>query len=287
MKALAFFLLFLADLWAFEGLSLSSTKVKNGETLFIEFHANKTMKPISIKTSKRNYKFYPKPKELNHYYALVPFHYDNKLGKKRLTFIYSEDGKEKKYRLKPIELVWGSYKKERLNVDSSKIKLSKKNKKRAEKEYYEAIKLYAKAGELLLAQKLFQAPLGSVITSKFGNERLFNGSRKSYHSGVDYRAEVGTNICAVSEGKVVLVQDRFYAGLSVIVDHGQGVFSCYYHLSKSLVKVGDYVKRKALLGLSGASGRITGPHLHFSMKLHGVTVNPLKLMEQLNLLISD
>jgi murein DD-endopeptidase MepM/ murein hydrolase activator NlpD len=125
-------------------------------------------------------------------------------------------------------------------------------------------------------------PMDSKITSDFGNARVFNGSLKSYHSGTDFRAKVGTPVKSVNDGVVVLAKDRFYAGGSVIVDHGEGVYSCYYHMSKYEVKEGDFVKKGQLLGLSGVSGRVTGPHLHFSMRVSGVQVDPLQFINLVN-----
>jgi len=125
-------------------------------------------------------------------------------------------------------------------------------------------------------------PMNSKITSEFGNARVFNGSLKSYHSGTDFRAKVGTPIKSVNDGKVVLVKDRFYSGGSVIVDHGEGVYTCYYHMSKFDVKKGDMVKKGQQLGLSGVSGRVTGPHLHFSARVSGVQVDPLQFINLVN-----
>ena len=286
MKALLLLVLISVQVWAFEGLTLSNKIVKNGESLLVQYEGKGSLKPISIHVDEKDFPFFRQPLNNHKFYALIPFHYNHQLGEKRLVFSYEVDGKVDNVFIDTIQLIWGDYKQEKLSVDISKIKLSKKDEKRVEKEYYQALKIYKKNTEVFLAKLHLLRPLNSILTSHFGNERLFNGSRKSYHSGVDYRAKVGTDISAIGQGRVVLVDDRFYAGLSVILDHGHGIFSCYYHLSKSLVKLGDIVKRKALVGRSGATGRITGPHLHFSMKLHGVTVNPLVLMEQVNNLLN-
>ena len=107
---------------------------------------------------------------------------------------------------------------------------------------------------------------------------------RSYHSGTDFKAPTGTPIYSVNDGIVKLSSDRYYAGNSVIIDHGHGVYSCYYHLSRLDVKVGQKVKQGEQLGLSGATGRVTGPHLHFSVRVHGVQVDPLQILEVLNTL---
>jgi len=125
-------------------------------------------------------------------------------------------------------------------------------------------------------------PMQSKITSSFGKARVYNSTLNGYHSGTDFRAKVGTPIVASNAGKVVLAQDRFYSGNSIIIDHGQGIYSCYYHLSEFKVKKGDIVKKSQLIGLSGATGRITGPHLHFSIRVGGLQVDPLQLIALLN-----
>jgi len=286
MKLTLVLLLLIAELSAFEGLRFSSKSIKNGETLLVQYK-HKEIRPLSITLDKKTFPFYRRANHAYEFYALIPFHYNTTLGPKKLHLNYQEQNIDKTVRIDDIKVIWGAYKKEQLKVDSSKITLSKKDKRRVEKEYYEAVNLYAKKSKIFQMHITLEPPLSSVVTSVFGNERLFNGARKSYHSGVDYRAVVGTPIFAIGQGKVVLVQDRFYAGLSVVVDHGQGIYSGYYHLSESSVKVGDSVNYLTSVGLSGATGRITGPHLHFSLKVHGVTVNPLVAMRQINQLISE
>ena len=93
---------------------------------------------------------------------------------------------------------------------------------------------------------------------------------------------MGTPLIACNDGVVVLAKDRFYSGGSVIIDHGQGIYSCYYHMSKFGVKKGSEVKRGDILGLSGDTGRVTGPHLHFSFRVGGEQVDPLQFIDLIN-----
>jgi murein DD-endopeptidase MepM/ murein hydrolase activator NlpD len=279
MKQVAIVFILMVQLFAFKGLEFSSLEVKNGETVLAKFHAYDELMPTAIHIEKKVYPFYRINFSEGEYYALLPIDYNEKLGFKTLLFEYTNKNVKKIVTLPKLNVVWGKYKKETLNVNKSKIELSKKDQRRTEKEYHQAMKLYAKKSKRFLPMNKLQEPLQTFITSKFGNERLFNGKRKSFHSGVDYRAKTGTAIHPMGFGKVVMVADRFYAGLSIVVDHGQGIYSGYYHMSKSNVQVGDIVNEDDLIGLSGASGRITGPHLHFSLKIHSVTVNPLQFME--------
>jgi murein DD-endopeptidase MepM/ murein hydrolase activator NlpD len=125
----------------------------------------------------------------------------------------------------------------------------------------------------------FIRPRTSVITSPFGSGRLFNGQLTSRHLGVDFRGAVGEPIRAANRGVVALVANFFLAGNVVYVDHGGGVVTAYFHMSKPLVSVGDTVSRGQVIGLIGATGRVTGPHLHWAARYGMVTVNPLDLVK--------
>ncbi|HEV7837457.1 MAG TPA: M23 family metallopeptidase [Gemmatimonadaceae bacterium] len=124
----------------------------------------------------------------------------------------------------------------------------------------------------------FLRPRTSAITSEFGSGRLFNGRMTSRHLGVDFRGAVGEPVRAANRGVVALVDNFFLAGNVVYVDHGGGLVTAYFHLSKTLVSVGDTVTRGKVIGLVGATGRVTGPHLHWAARYGATTVNPLDLV---------
>ena len=124
----------------------------------------------------------------------------------------------------------------------------------------------------------FLKPRTSVITSEFGSGRLFNGALTTRHLGVDFRGAVGEPVRAANRGVVALVDNFFLAGNVVYLDHGGGVVTSYFHLSKTLVAVGDIVKRGQEIGLVGQTGRVTGPHLHWAARYGATTVNPLDLL---------
>lgn len=125
----------------------------------------------------------------------------------------------------------------------------------------------------------FLRPRSSVVTSTFGSGRVFNGAVTSRHLGVDYRGAEGEPILAANDGVVALVDHFFLAGNVVYIDHGGGVVTGYFHMSKQLVAVGDTVKRGQQIGLVGKTGRVTGPHLHWSARYGTVTVNPGDLLK--------
>jgi murein DD-endopeptidase MepM/ murein hydrolase activator NlpD len=124
----------------------------------------------------------------------------------------------------------------------------------------------------------FLRPRGSVISSLFGTGRTFNGQVASRHLGVDFKGAVGAPIHAANRGVVALVDTFFLGGRVVYLDHGGGVVTGYLHLSQPLVAVGDTVSRGQTIGLVGATGRVTGPHLHWTARYGALTVNPLDLV---------
>ena len=177
-----------------------------------------------------------------------------------------------------LSLQKGAYKKEQLSVEPSKVSPPKEALARIKAESKEANALYATFTPKRVWSSFFEPPLQSTITSAYGNARVFNDSLQSYHSGVDFRAAIGTPIYASNDGVVVLSKDRYYAGNSVVLDHGEGVYSVYYHLSERGLKVGDFVRKGEKVGLSGVSGRVTGPHLHFGFMVQGIPVDPYDFM---------
>jgi murein DD-endopeptidase MepM/ murein hydrolase activator NlpD len=123
----------------------------------------------------------------------------------------------------------------------------------------------------------FLRPRRSSITSRFGSGRLFNGTLKSNHAGVDFAGKTGAEIHSANRGVVALVDTFFLAGIVTYIDHGAGVVTGYFHMSEPLVAVGDTVERGQLIGRVGATGRVTGPHLHWSARYGTITMNPMDL----------
>ena len=124
----------------------------------------------------------------------------------------------------------------------------------------------------------FRAPVKAPPTDSFGTRRMFNGKLASIHKGMDFRAPLGTPVLAGNTGKVILAQPLYYEGNCVILDHGLGLMSFSMHLSRIDVKVGESVAKGQRLGLSGATGRVTGPHLHWAIRWQGAMLDPAKLL---------
>ena len=122
-------------------------------------------------------------------------------------------------------------------------------------------------------------PVHALTTETFGTRRVFNGETASIHRGLDFRARTGTPVAAANSGVVVLAQKLFYEGGYVVIDHGQQFTTMYMHLSKIDVDVGEQVSKGQQIGLSGATGRVTGPHLHFAARWQGAYLDPAILLQ--------
>ena len=124
----------------------------------------------------------------------------------------------------------------------------------------------------------FVRPVPQAANSAFGTRSVFNGQPRGAHSGADFPSPAGTPVKAPNAGRVVLAKDLYFAGNTVIIDHGLGVFSFLCHLSKIDVAVGDVVAPGQIVGLVGATGRVTGAHLHWTLRVSGARVDPLALL---------
>ncbi len=124
----------------------------------------------------------------------------------------------------------------------------------------------------------FLPPVPTYLPGNFGARRVINGESRMPHSGVDLRLPQGTPVRAIADGLVAFAGEQFFGGRSVVVDHGGGVFSVYYHLEEFTVAEGERISRGERIGSVGATGRATGPHLHFGVRVPGGRVDPTRLL---------
>lgn len=172
------------------------------------------------------------------------------------------------------------FKAEKLKVDMKTIKLSPKDQKRADAEQLVLNKIYASSPDTFLFEQSFQEPMTSLITSVYGTKRVYNNHKNSQHLGTDFRAAIGDKVPATNAGKIVFAGDLFYTGWTVIIDHGLDLFTVYGHLSKTLVNAGDMVHKGQVIALSGNTGRTSGPHLHWGVKVQGQYIDGFSLIEE-------
>ena len=255
------------------GASGETQTIVNGDVEIVQVEA-KFAGNLSIDGKKKRWLSVPRDENLK--FALVAASYRQKGEIKLVNGLKSGD------ETIVFKIVEGEYKKEKITVEGSKVTPPKDVLKRIEEEREEANKIYATANVGLKFDSKFILPMSSAVTSPFGTARVFNGTLKSYHGGTDFRAAVGSSVIAANDGVVVIAKDRYYAGGSVVIDHGEGIYTQYYHLSALNVKVGQSVKKGDIIALSGASGRVSGPHLHFGVIVGGVQVNPINFIKKIN-----
>jgi len=282
MEKLLLLIILNLNLFAF---TLSSNIVKNANTVLLQIQKS-NISNVKLSFDKQHIDFYKNPFKENSFYALLPISYYQLYKPYKIILSYMENSKKNFSNIK-LTVIDGDYKSEVLKVEPSKIKLSKENQKRAKKEADIAMKIYNTKSDKILWKDDFIYPLNSHITSAFGTKRVYNDEIKSYHGGTDFRAALNTPIQASNSGIIKIASNRFYAGNSIVIDHGQGVYSCYFHLNTLNFKEGDFVNKGDIIGLSGATGRVTGPHLHFTFRIHSLQVDPLQAIEILNSLKND
>ena len=178
-----------------------------------------------------------------------------------------------------FEITAGRYGEEVLKVDPRHVKPGPQDLERIRREQAELKQIYASGSRSRLWQGKFQVPVPGEMNGTFGTRRVFNGELQSHHTGMDFRAQTGDPIYAAGAGVVRLSKDLFYSGNAVVIDHGAGVFTSYSHLSRIDVKVGQRIEKGQSVGLAGATGRVTGPHLHWGVKVNSVNVNPLTFIQ--------
>jgi len=167
----------------------------------------------------------------------------------------------------------------RLTLPKKMVELDATTLKRVIEESKTIKKLFISSGKNPLWVGTWIRPVPGIIVGPFGRRSIINGMQRSPHSGVDLKAAEGDPVKAINKGTVALVAHHFFSGLSIVIDHGGGIQSMYFHLSKDLVKVGQLVEKGAIIGLAGSSGRVTGPHLHFGIRLNNGRIDPIKLIE--------
>lgn len=171
----------------------------------------------------------------------------------------------------------GRFQTQRLSVDPRYVEVPEEELPRVEAERVRVAEAFRKGSAARLWTS-FARPLQGRANGNFGARRVYNGKTQSFHAGLDLAAAEGTPVAAAGDGRVVLAGDFYFSGGTVLLDHGAGLFTQYFHLSRVDVKEGQDVVKGACLGASGHTGRVTGPHLHWGARLFGARVNPGDLL---------
>ena len=268
--------------------ALSAVQTVNGSTVWLEINTDHFDEPVTALGAQFQNQIIPlyvHPVEPGvKYFGLIAIPMPSKPGRTYLSVEWTDSRGPHTQKI-PFEISAGSYQTDILAVEPGKVNLNKSDLARVKREKKELKHIWQSASDYRLWDSGFQLPIESHITSSFGNQRMFNGQLKGFHRGTDFRAPVGKPIMAANTGTVKLAKELFFSGNLVIIDHGTGVFSLYAHLSRIDVAAGQYIERGQQIGLSGASGRVNGPHLHWGIKVNNTYVDPLQFVNVIQSLI--
>jgi len=246
-----------------------------GEAVVVDVPQEESLQGITLNWNDRDLEM---TRRESGWYALIGIDLNVKPGNYTVAATYHFAGGSNEQRSIPLVVADKEYPTTRLEVEPKYVELSKENQERAARDRKAINAAYATTSKLPYWTELFQVPIPGVTGGRnFGNRRVFNDQPRAPHSGADLTAVTGTEILATNRGKVILTGDFFFNGKAVFVDHGMGVLSMYLHLSEILVSEGQIVERGELLGLAGATGRVTGAHLHWGIKVTGARVDPFTL----------
>jgi len=178
----------------------------------------------------------------------------------------------------PLQVSGKEFAERRLKVDQKYVSPPQAEMDRINREAATTKKLFELDTPEKYWEGSFLKPVPGGVTSPFGRKNFVNDQPRSPHSGVDLRGAEGTPVKAPAAGKVILADDLYFAGNTVMVDHGFGLISYFCHLSRINVENGQMITRGELIGLVGSTGRVTGPHLHWTVKLLGLRVDPMSVL---------
>lgn len=247
---------------------------KQGEVLWIEVPTDNPQASVTGVLLQRNIRFFPVTD--GRFAGIIGLDMQDPLGTQKLTI--TVQGTEKTEQLTyPIEIMKETYSVQHLKLPKNKVDLDSNTLKRVRREQKEMADAFHHIGTQPLWEGAFLEPTKGRVTGRFGSRRVINGQHKRPHSGEDIAAPQGTPVLAINKGTVVATVDHFFSGKGVIIDHGVGLFSMYFHLSEIDVQPGQALNKGDALGKVGATGRATGPHLHWGVRLNGARVNPYAL----------
>ena len=168
---------------------------------------------------------------------------------------------------------------EEISVPAAFDRIDEAMKKRIESEQERLNRIWTALTPQRWWEGAFLAPVPGAVSSPFGLRRIVNGLARSPHGGVDLKAAMGAEVFAANHGRVVLREEFFFSGKSLVLDHGAGLYTMYFHLDEFQVGKDAQVRKGDLIGRAGMSGRVTGPHLHWGARLSGARVDPMELLD--------
>jgi hypothetical protein len=262
-------------------LRLSTATVSQGSLLLAEIVGAKPTQEFSAEWDGRPIPLWRETPASSTLHALLGVDLEKPAGRYEWKISWAAaDGKPLVCSL-PVTVRAGKFPTERLTVEKQFVQPDPEQQKRAEEDQKKMKAIYDTVTPEVLWKGKFVVPLKGVSTGgNFGRRRVLNGEARSPHAGVDFPAAAGTPVYAAQSGNVVLAENLYYSGNTVVIDHGFGIYTLYAHLSEIGVHAGDSVESSAEIGKVGATGRVTGPHLHWGLTIDHARVNALQIVQR-------
>jgi murein DD-endopeptidase MepM/ murein hydrolase activator NlpD len=260
----------------FKSLSWTPGKIKVGSPCLFKVEMARAPSILNGKWQGRDMAFFPAG-DRHIWYGLAGVDVETLPGNYALALDATMPGGQTVHSAQEIRVFPSVYKIEKLRVPDRFVEPDADTQKKIEADKEIKKKAFSRQTATPEWSGSFGVPVNSAVSEMFGTRRTFNGKLASIHRGLDYHAKEGTPITAANSGTIVLAQELFYEGNCVIIDHGQQFMTLYMHLSKIEVAEGEKVKQGQVIGLSGATGRATGPHLHVAVRWQGAYLDPAQL----------
>ncbi|MBI4867017.1 MAG: M23 family metallopeptidase [Candidatus Wallbacteria bacterium] len=255
-------------------LTVSAYKVRQGEVLVVGVRGARGIRHIEGRFLDRLLSFYKT--DTGDFESLAGVDLEDKPGYKEVRVHLVSPGGQTLVLRKAVEILEGKFSADKLTVPDKMVDFDEETTARIEDERQRLEAALARHNPRAFGAS-FALPVAGQLTSSFGRRRILNGKPRSPHSGADIKAPIGAVVKATAAGTVVLAEDQYLPGKMVVIDHGLGIFTGYYHLKEIRVQEGQEVREGALLGFVGMTGRVTGPHLHWMARIGKARVNPLSL----------
>src|SRR6266478_2779987 len=264
-------------------LRLSAPQASQGNLLLIEVRSTKSLVEVQGEWGGRTVPIWQEAARERQRKGLLAVDLEKAPGEYQLKLTGQTATGEKISCSAMVAVRKGLFATEKLQVGKEFVEPNPEQVKRAKEERQKLRDIFDHVTPERLWDGNFRIPLDGVTTgSNFGKRRILNGNPGSPHGGVDLPGATGTPVHAAQRGRVVLAEQMFFSGNTVVVDHGLGIYTFYGHLSQIDVKAGDALETGAVLGKVGATGRVTGPHLHWGLTVERARVNPLLLVKLLS-----
>lgn len=262
-------------------MKLSSSLTVQGSLLLAEVTGAKGLPEVQSDWGGRGLALWTEGSSSKKLHGLIGVDLEKPPGKYDWTVSWKNKAGEVVACSETVTVKTGKFPTEQLKVEKQFVEPDPEQQKRAEEDQKKMKAIYETVTPEQLWDGAFHLPLKDVTTGgNFGRRRILNGQARSPHAGVDFPAMKGTPVFAAQRGKVVLAEELYYSGNTIVIDHGYGIYTLYAHLSEIDAKPGETVKSNVEIGKVGATGRVTGPHLHWGLTVEHARVNAMQIVQK-------